>query len=41
MHVIITCTFEKDRINNSREKVAISISDAQGYFCGPWSDLAI
>ena len=25
MHVIITCKFEKDRMNNSREKVATTI----------------
>ena len=26
MHVIITCKFEKDRIKNSREKVATPVS---------------
>ena len=30
MHVIISCKYEKDRMNHSREKVATSILDAQG-----------
>ena len=30
MHVIITCKYEKDRMKNSRGKVATSILDAQG-----------
>ena len=41
MHVIITCKYEKDRMKNSREKVATSIFRRSGAGnCGPGLDLA-
>ena len=35
MHVIITCKYEKDRIKNSREKVATPFFPLQPYLL-PW-----